>query len=256
MTTIASDGFQGLKYGASELKAIINKNTVRAFIVTSSVLLLLLLGYVVSEIIAERMRVPIPKVRMSRVSLESLAPPPSSDDAPPPPPPTETIVNTGPAARAGTPVPVPDALLAPDAKDFANIDEVNRASSVGGDGNDNGGFADMGNGNVNVQTREAEPDVDEFIAVEKEPVFDYAALQRNVKYPDMARRNNIEGVVLIAALIGKDGKVVKTKIVDSEHELLNDAAVKAVLATSFTPAIQNGTSVMCWVRIPLRFQLR
>lgn len=256
MTTIAAQTPAGMKYGAPEIKVVINKNTVRAFIVTSLVLLLLLLGYIVTQMIIEARRPIIPKVKLTRVSLDALAPPPSNADAPPPPPPTEVPVNSGPAARAGTPVAVPDALLAPDAKDFANVDEVNRASSVGGDGSDNGGFADMGNGNVNIQAREAEPDVDEFVAVEKEPGFDYGALQRNAKYPDMARRNNIEGVVLVAALIGKDGKVMKTQIVDTDHELLNDAAVKAVLATSFTPAIQNGNSVVCWVRIPVRFQLR
>lgn len=256
MTTIASDALLDAKYGAPEIKVIINKNTIRAFVITSSVLLLLLLGYIVSQIIAERMRVPIPKVKLSSVSLESLAPPPTDADAPPPPPPSEPLVNNGPAARAGTPVPVPDALLAPDAKDFANVDEVNRASSVGGDGSDNGGFADMGNGTVNVQAREAEPDVDEFIAVEKEPGFDYEALKKSVKYPDMARRNSIEGSVTVAALIGKDGKVIKTSIVDSDHDLLNNEAIRAVLATSFTPAIQNGNAVVCWVRIPLKFQLR
>ena len=47
------------------------------------------------------------------MKLTQLPPPPAQTVVPPPP------VAPGPASRAGTPVPVPDALIAPDVKDFA-----------------------------------------------------------------------------------------------------------------------------------------
>jgi TonB family protein len=164
---------------------------------------------------------------------------------------------SGPAARAGTPVAVPDAQIAEDVKDFANIDEINRSSAIGGDGVDFGGWSDnIGQGNIKIETREQEPDLDEFIAVEKEPGLDYADLQRRVKYPEIARRNGIEGQVLVAALVGKDGRIVKTQVISSDNKLLNDAAVAAVRETVCTPAIQNGNPVQLWMRIPIKFSLR
>jgi protein TonB len=123
---------------------------------------------------------------------------------------------------------------------------------------DNGGFADnIGEyGNVNITEREEVPDVDDFVAVEKEPGFDYDALRRRVRYPDMAQRAGIEGRVQVAALIGKDGRVMDLKIIDTENSILNDAALKAVKDTPFTPAIQNGNPVVTWVRIPIVFELK
>lgn len=259
-TVAASNPMETLRYGASEFKAIIERNTKRAFYVTMSLLLLLAL-FSFSYKLLESWFFPPPnvvKVKVTRVSLDALPPPPSNDaEAPPPPPPTAVPPVSGPAARAGTPVAVPDAEIAEDVKDFANIDEINRASAIGGDGSDFDGFSDnIGVSDVKIEAREEDPDVDEFIAVEKEPDFDYADVQRRAKYPDIARRNGIEGTVTVAALVGKDGKVEKTQIIDSDNELLNKSAVEAVRETVFTPAIQNGNPVRTWVRIPIKFALR
>jgi TonB family protein len=62
--------------------------------------------------------------------------------------------------------------------------------------------------------------------------------------------------VQVAALIGKDGRVMDIKITESDNPILNDAAVKAVKDTPFTPAIQNGNPVTTWVRIPIVFELK
>jgi protein TonB len=257
MTTNALVADALSNYGAPEIKGAIKQNTVRGYIVAASLILLLLLLYFAYVMIMLSMKPEYPRVKLTKVSLENLGPPPSDNaDAPPPPPPTTPPPAAGPAARAGAPVPVPDAELAPDVKDFANVDQINRASAVGGSGEDFGGFADNIGQGVNIESREDEPGLEDFQAVEKEPGFDYASLQKSVKYPDLARRNNIEGQVIVAALIGKDGKIIRTQVTESDHELLNDEAVKAVMRTSFTPAIQNGNPVTCWVRIPIRFRLR
>jgi len=72
----------------------------------------------------------------------------------------------------------------------------------------------------------------------------------------MARRNGIEGIVLVGALIGKDGRIEKIQVIESDNEVLNSAAVKAVQETTFTPAKQNGQAVRVWARVPIRFTLR
>jgi len=97
---------------------------------------------------------------------------------------------------------------------------------------------------------------DEWIAVEKEPSFDYSELQHAVHYPDLARRIDVQGIVLVGVLISETGAIRKVKIIESETPHLNDAAVKAILSTTFTPAYQNSKPISCWVRIPLNFRLR
>lgn len=263
MTTLhpSTSAAATLDYGAAAFKDVIKKNTERAFLVTVLLLLFLVLYNFTFPLIEAWLFPPpnIVKVKLARVSLSALPPPPSDNAEPPPPPPTAAPpAASGPAARAGTPVPVPDALIPEDMKDFANVDEINRASAIGGEGEDWGGFADgIGQGApIDIGVREAEPNLEDFVAVEKEPGFDFADLQRRVRYPDMARRNGIEGQVLVAALVGRDGSVEKTQVISSDNEILNSAALAAVRETVFTPAIQNQSPVRVWVRIPISFKLR
>ncbi|MBS1560348.1 MAG: energy transducer TonB [Bacteroidetes bacterium] len=92
--------------------------------------------------------------------------------------------------------------------------------------------------------------------MEQQPSFDFNELQRAVTYPEAARRNAIEGRVFVSLLLSKTGSVLKVKIVESASPHLNDAAVQAVMKTRFTPAYVNSKPSLCWVRIPILFQLR
>ncbi len=247
-------------YGAKELKEWIAKYTIRGFLITLAVLVLLLLLYFIfgltSDAGKQKKLAPIVSI-----GLENLPPPGATDEAAPPPPPSQQVINTGPAARAGKPVPVPAADIAEDLKEFATMEELGRASSEGGEGLDLGGFADNidfdKDANVDVKQIEEEPAPDEFIPVEKEPQVDLKKLQKMVEYPDMARRAGIEGRVIVKVLVGKQGEVRKTLIQYTDSELLNEAALKAINEYgTFTPAIQNDRPVMCWVSIPIQFRLR
>jgi protein TonB len=82
------------------------------------------------------------------------------------------------------------------------------------------------------------------------------ALRKAVEYPPLARKAGIEGEVIIGILIGRDGKVIRTKILDSANEILNQAAIDAIRKVQFSPARQNGESVECWVTIPINFEIR
>ncbi len=249
MTSVAQPMNDG-RYGAVELKKYIQLSTRNGFIYAVSLTALLLLGYWAFLRASEAAAKKGPAV--NKMKLTQLPPPPAQQaDTPPPPPPT-TIA--GPAARAGTPVPVPDALVTPDMKDFANVEEVSRASTTGGDGNDQG-FLGLAK-DVEVEVREDEPSAYDFVPVEKEPYIDIKDLQRRVVYPELAKRAGIEGKVNIRVLVGKNGVPKKYLIESTDSELLNDAAVKATMSAVFTPAIQNNQPIDCWVSIPIVFRLR
>lgn len=246
---------QALRYGAVELKDVIERNTYRAFRITA-ILLLLISAYAFARPFIEAWLFPAPKivkVKITKASLENLPPPPSENQEEMPPPPPE---NLPPATvtRAGTPVAVPDAEIAPDAKDFADLKDLGESLSSDRKVDQNEQWTEIPSGPSVV--REETPDIEEFVSVEQEVGYDDAALTRRVKYPELARRNGIEGVVLVGALIGKDGRIERIQIIESENEVLNAAAVKAVQETSFTPAKQNGQPVRVWARVPIRFTLR
>lgn len=258
MATQAINLPEKVAYGAVELKEYINKSTIRSFIITAALVLLFWITYIISSTQSENadsvMLAPI-----ASVDLINLDAPVDEVDIPPPPPPQQ-IIPSGPAARAGTPTPIPDAEIAPDLQEFADLDLMDRASSLGGDGLDMGDFAsniDWDGEGLNINASESEPDPDEFVAVEKEPSFDLVALQKSVQYPKLAREAGVEGRVVVRALIDKSGQVKKTLIQASDNSLLNQAAIDAIKNyPDFQPAIQNKQPVTVWISIPIKFKLR
>lgn len=242
-------------YGAYELKKIIRIFTLRGFYYVMAFLILFIIA-VFAFSLREKKVYKTPYRSMARLDMIDT---PISEDAAPPPPPPEIIV-TGTLAQAGNPVPVPDAMVAPD-QIFASVDEISTSSSQIGDQqqiNIDDLPTDAG---LSVQ-KEEEPSPDEFIVTDQ----DYNEvvsrvlpdLQRRVEYPEMARRAGVEGRVSIKVLIGKDGrpKQGRTIVEETASELLNPAAVKAIMAQVFPPATQNGQPVEVWVVIPIVFRLR
>ncbi|MDQ1265773.1 MAG: periplasmic protein TonB [Bacteroidota bacterium] len=247
-------------YGAVELKKFIGKYTYRGFIITCSLLILFLLFYYLVLNISSESGAMVKMAPIVKIKMEDLPPPQDAQEAIPPP--MQQMLNTGPAVRAGTPVPVPDAMITEDLKDFATMKDLSRASAEGGDGNDLGGFAsniDFNGEGVKVQVREKEPEPDEFIATEKEPVIDLAKIQNKIVYPEIARRAGIEGKVILRVMVQKDGRIKKDRIIVeySDSQLLNEAAIQAIKDYGVaTPAVQNGQPIAVWVSIPLVFKLK
>lgn len=101
------------------------------------------------------------------------------------------------------------------------------------------------------------------------PDFDPAALDRfwaevrsriaiNQQYPLWARRNNIEGVVVVRFSLTKEGRVQKVELEKSSgHSVLDEAAVEAVLRGDPYPPVPEGVSGGELVgKVPIRFSLQ
>ncbi len=259
---VLADRFYSKGYGFPEVREWIRKNTLRGFFYALAIFLLLFLLYEGIALLVEASGSAKKAIPVVKVKFTNLPPPPSvSEEVAPPPPPTDVkkvVVASGPAARAGTPVPVPDALISPDLKDFATMEEIARATPEGGEGEDQGGFM-PGEGDgvqIEVPVEEEEPGIYDFIPVEKQPFIDLAELKKRVKYPEVARRAGLEGRVVVRVLVGKDGKPRKAVIEQSDNEIFNQAAIDAVMQSVFTPAIQNGEPIAVWVSIPIDFKLK
>jgi len=89
-----------------------------------------------------------------------------------------------------------------------------------------------------------------------EPIGGYAAIKRNLKYPEIARKAGVEGKVLVYAQIDEQGKVVRTRVMKSlGPNGCDEAAVRAIRAVKWKPAMQRDTPVKVWIMVPIEFQL-
>ena len=105
---------------------------------------------------------------------------------------------------------------------------------------------------------EEEEEIPPFLPIEDQPkiIGGYEELRKYLKYPTVALKAGIEGVVYVRALIGKDGLPEKIEVTRGLGNVgLNEAAVEAVKHVRFTPAMQRNKPVKFWFAIPIRFQL-
>jgi len=73
-------------------------------------------------------------------------------------------------------------------------------------------------------------------------------------YPPIAQSANVQGVVILEAVIGVDGKVQDARILRS-IPLLDQAAIDAVKQWEFTPTLLNGTPVPVIMTVTVQFSL-
>lgn len=90
-----------------------------------------------------------------------------------------------------------------------------------------------------------------------EPIGGFAAIQRNVIYPEIAQEAGIEGTVVVQAFIDKDGSVGTCNVLKGiPNTGLNEAAINAIQKTKFKPALQRDRKVGVWISIPVVFRLK
>lgn len=90
-----------------------------------------------------------------------------------------------------------------------------------------------------------------------EPIGGYAAIQKRLIYPEIARKAGVEGRVYVYAWIDKEGNVRDTKIIKSLGVAgCDEAAVNAIKAVKWKPAMQRDKPVAVWVSIPVDFVLK
>ncbi len=74
-------------------------------------------------------------------------------------------------------------------------------------------------------------------------------------YPEIAQRARVEGIVIIEATIGTDGRVTEARVLRS-IPLLDQPALDAVRQWTFTPTLLNGTPVPVIMTVTVTFTLK
>ena len=77
------------------------------------------------------------------------------------------------------------------------------------------------------------------------------------KYPYLAKQKGWEGTVLLNVDVDKAGKPLRITLEQSSgHQVLDDAAFKALKKWQFRPALLGDIPVDSTVRVPVRFVLQ
>src|SRR5205085_67657 len=74
-------------------------------------------------------------------------------------------------------------------------------------------------------------------------------------YPQMAKIARVQGAVVLAAIIGKDGTIQNLHVVSTASPLLNQAAIDAVRQWRYRPYILNGEPVEVDTTVTVNFTL-
>lgn len=83
-----------------------------------------------------------------------------------------------------------------------------------------------------------------------------ACIAKNLKYPKSARRNEVQGIVVVRFVVLEDGKVGDIVIQRSLDPECDNAAKKAIKKLKrFTPGRQQGKPVKVWFTCPVKFAI-
>ena len=75
-------------------------------------------------------------------------------------------------------------------------------------------------------------------------------------YPEVLEDEGVEGNVTLELLISKEGKVLKAKVIKSDHELFSESALKVVKNYKFSPGkLADGSAADSLIEFVIKFEI-
>lgn len=97
--------------------------------------------------------------------------------------------------------------------------------------------------------------------VEQQPEFPegiaemYKWLSNNIRYPEEAKKEGVQGKVIVEFLITKTGKTDKVRVLRGRHPALDEEALRVIKAMpAWTPGKVNGEPVNVTYTLPITFR--
>jgi protein TonB len=247
-------------YGAYELRKENPRNTNKALIIGVAAFVLLISFKTILNAIEGFIPKADEKVRVTEVVLP---PPPVNEQQKPPPPPPEPPKPKVDQVRFPPPVVKPDNQV--QEKDPPTVKELEVADPGQKDqkGDPNADIKiDEPVGNSDVKQVVEENPNQIFTAVEQSPAFPGgdakfgAYLSKNIRYPAIARENNVQGRVVLTFVVERDGSLTDIKVLRGLGSGTDEEAVRVLKASPrWKPGIQNGRPVRVQYSIPVSFTL-
>jgi len=252
------------EYGAYELRKTYNKRLVKALLGTAVIIALMFVGHLLSNMNGG------PKKQamvVEDVQLEDIKE--QKKELPPPPPPPKVEPPKVEMAKFTPPKIVKDNEVKPEEKppeqeklEDTKIGAVNQ-EGIKDEGITAPPVSDAGKGVVETPKKDDEDYDKTFTKVEIESAFPGGSaawlryLNKNLRYPDDAVNNEIQGTVVVQFIVDKEGNVSDVQAISGpENGGLRDEAVRVIKKSGkWTPAIQNGRQVKSYKKQPIVFKL-
>lgn len=247
-------------YGAYELRQGNDKTTSRAVIIGS----LLFIALVSLPLIIRYVSGILPEAEKEKITEVVLAPPPPINKEELPPPPPEPPKPKIDQVKFPPPVVVPAEQVRDE--EPPTVEELKVADpgqkTIEGDPNAEIKIDEP----VGEAPKEAavveDNSIKDFASVEVLPEFQGGMagwgkyLQKNLKYPPMARENNITGRVIMSFVVEKNGQLTDIKVLRGIGGGCDEEATRVLKsAPAWKPGIQNGRPVRVAYTMPIFFQL-
>ena len=252
-------------YGAYQLRRDYPKFLTRALVIG---LLLIVFAFMLPAILSV-VRSLVPTERPVDVVAELGPPPDINPDQPPPPPPPPPP--TPPPPTRSTVKFVPPIVKKDEEVQEEKppaVEELMDKKDIGTEtkeGNDEAPPAiDENPSELQVveEPKVVEDKTYEMFDIQKPPSFPggdkelLKFLSENIKYPPLARENNIQGTVALTFVVGKNGQVTDVQIVKDIGGGCGKEAVRVVQSMpKWNPGEANGNAVKVRFTLPVRFRL-
>lgn len=195
----------------------------------------------------------------------TLAEPPPIDPKkpPPPPPPSEPPPPVKPTVKFTPPIIKKDEEVKEEEKPPEQTEMKEAAAGIKTqEGDVNGidpGIVDNPGTGTGIVEAPPPPEIFKFVEQMPEPPFDVTAfLNKNIRYPDAAKENNIEGRVTIQFVVSEDGSISEAKVAGNRRlgGGLEEEAIRVVKSMpNWRPGKQNGRAVKVYYTLPISFKL-
>lgn len=265
------DGIEllNMPYGAPDLKKVLQKYTLRGLIIAVLLFILVTGGTLAYNVISASGKATEEVVQRTPIMLEDLEVPPAADEEQEPPPPDMEIPPTVVALKD-----LEAMQIEPVKKELSEISTIKEQKQleeitqpVSKEGVENAPKVNY-TGPIGIKEKTVEKQIEkkEEKVVQKKDIYqqfevekapspvNLGAVRSSMRYPEIARSQGTEGRVTVKVLVGTDGSIIKVGGM-SGPDVFHDEVRDKVGNLQFTPALQNGQPVKCWVSVPFSFTL-
>jgi protein TonB len=248
-------------YGAYALRKENPKSTVKALYIT----VILFVVAVSLPTIINKIKGFIPKApdKVKIIEVNLKPPPPVDETKKPPPPPPEPPKPKVDQVRFPPPVVKPDNEVKE--KDPPTVEDLKTADPGPKDQKGDPTAAiriDEPVGNSDAKAVTEDPN-EIFTAVENSAEFPggiekfYKYLGNSIRYPAVARENNVQGKVFLTFVVEKDGSLTDIKVMRGIGSGCDEEAMRVIKASpKWKPGQQNGRTVRQQYTVPISFTLQ
>jgi protein TonB len=253
-------------YGAFELRKLIDRHKIKGLLIAITFFTAIVLAsqFNIFSLLGKLKKEKEVNIEMTDVELPPPPPPPVDAPPPPPPPPPPvrpTIKFVEMIAKKDEEVQEQQITKQEEIKETAVSTET-----VKGDENAKAIINEPSNG-AGTAVKEPEP-----VAPKEPEIFDRAEVQpsypggaaammkylaNNIRYPSLARENNLEGKVVVKFTVDKDGSIKDPVVLkDGVGGGCADEAIRVIKTMpKWTPGLQRGNPVKVYFTLPVSFKL-